>query len=344
MSATPAVHQMTYYPHAETPKHPSGEAQVGDTMKEINSLQRVGLREVWGNEARCFTPWLATNLHLLGTELNLQSEIEEVEAGLDKAGRVDILARQVGTGARVVIENQFGESDGSHCLHLLGYAANADANILVWVAEDFDAYYRSILSWLKESDSIAVYAVKAGAYRVGESLGYNFRLVEAPGAQARTGQREVAPMTMNTYFADFYRPLVSQLRRSELLPVGRGGWRGRWRSFATGYTNAIYATEFSEGTASVFLQFHGDDHQRVHQALIQDRAEIDVGLNGIAEWRELKDRSWVSLGMEAAEPNSETDPEAVRQWLADNILRLRAVAQPYLERVMRDLGIAPDSA
>ena len=66
---------------------------------------------------------------------------------MPEAGRVDIIAQQVSTMAKVVIENQLEDSDDSHCLRLLGYAANADANILVWVARDFTAYHRSILPW-----------------------------------------------------------------------------------------------------------------------------------------------------------------------------------------------------
>ena len=138
-------------------------------MPEINALEPVSLRQVWPDEARDFTPWLADNLHLLGAELNLALELVEVEATLPEAGRVDIIAQQVSTMAKVVIENQLEVSDDSHCLRLLGYAANADANILVWVARDFTPYHRSVLSWLNESDNIAVYAVAVRAYRVGDA-------------------------------------------------------------------------------------------------------------------------------------------------------------------------------
>ena len=151
-------------------------------------------------------------------------------------------------------------------------------------------------------------------------------------------------MTTNTYFADFYRPLVAQLRQSELVPVGRGGWRGRWRSFQTGYPGAIYVTEVTDGTVSVFLRLHGDEYQRVYEALTRHQAEIDDALSGSAEWVEVEGVSSVSLEMAADHPDLDTDPEAVRQWMADNILRLRGVVQPHLEQIMEELDIAPDRA
>ena len=132
-------------------------------MKEIHPLQPIRLSELWEHEARNFTPWLANNMMLLGAELNLELEVVKVEARLPNAGQVDILAQQVGTDTIVVIENQYGVSDDSHCLRLLGYAASADAGILVWVAEDFEDYHMKILSWLNRTDTIAVYAVKAEA-------------------------------------------------------------------------------------------------------------------------------------------------------------------------------------
>ena len=158
-------------------------------MPQINALEPVSLRQVWPDEARDFTPWMKDHLQMLGAELNLALEPVAAEVTLPGAGRVDIIAEQASTNAKVVIENQLEVSDDSHCLRLLGYAANADANILVWVAQDFTDYHRSILSWLNESDNIAVYAVAVRAYRVGDAIAADFQLVvEPPQSQpAATG-------------------------------------------------------------------------------------------------------------------------------------------------------------
>ena len=305
-------------------------------MRKINALEPVSLRDLWPDEARDFTPWLADHLHLLGAKLNLALELVEVEATLPEAGRVDILAEQVSTKAKVVIENQLEASDDSHCLRLLGYAANADANILVWVARDFTDYHRSILSWLNESDSIAVYAVAVRAYRVGGAEAADFRLiVEPPQSQPGTTSTSIR-MNTNTYYANFYRPVVEQLRRSGLVPVGRGGWRGRWRSFQTGYSNAVYAAGLSEGKAWAFLAVYEADNQHIYHALTQHRAEIDPKLNGGAEWDLGKESCWIGLRTEAVTSDPMFNPEAVGQWIVDNLLRLRDVAQPHLDQVMDD--------
>ena len=86
----------------------------------------------------------------------MELELVQTEVTVPQAGRVDIIARQTPTGAKVVIENQLERSDDSHCLRLLGYAASAEAYILVWVAQHFTDYHRSILNWVNEADTIDV--------------------------------------------------------------------------------------------------------------------------------------------------------------------------------------------
>ena len=162
-----------------------------------------------------------------------------------------------------MIENQLGASDDSHCLRLLGYAAYAEANILVWVAHSFTSYHRSILKWLNEADTIDVYAVTVQTYRVARTGQPNSsRWLEPP--QSRPTASRPASKNVNTLYAEFYRPLVARLRQRGVQPVGTGGWRGRWRSFQDRIRESIYATGFtdvSDGKGMVCLAFSGTRRQ-----------------------------------------------------------------------------------
>lgn len=306
-------------------------------MAEIHELKRVDLREAWPHEAWNFTPWLAERLHLLGKDLNFELELEGTEVTLPEAGRVDILAKQAGSGARVVIENQFGWSDDSHCLRLLGYAAHAESDILVWVAEDFTKYHCGIVAWLNQSDNINVYAVEARAYRVGDSLAADFELAVGP---TQSGSRPPAEPNTNTWYANFYRPLLEQLRREGLTSVGRGGFRGQWRSFESGYFQTVYAVGWSDDTAQAFLQAYGEDKERVYEGLTQHKAEIDTELNNEAIW----EAHWVRLETKPMPIVTDADYERVRQWLADNLLRLRKAIQPHLDQAMEEVRSGSDGA
>ena len=310
-------------------------------MEPVKSLW-----DVWPNEARQFTPWLSRHLDRLGDALGMKLESAETERVLRGAGRVDIvaqadiLARQGQTRATVVIENQLGESDDSHCLRLLGYAAGAEASILVWVAPSFTPYHQRILNWLNEADNIDVYAVEVRAFRVGEALAVNFQTVVEP-RRAGPAAPQPATRSTNTLYAEFYQPLVARLRRSGIATVGKGGFRGRWRSFQTGYPGAaVYGTGFDdEEKPQVFLTLLGGSRLPRYRALLQHREEIGGKVKGKLEWDEEREGAWgSSVTLERDEAcsltGSEEDLERARGWMADNLRSLRDALQPHLDQVM----------
>lgn len=305
----------------------------------IHSLRPMSLRDVWQHEAHHFTPWLAKHLDRLGDALGLELELVRTEVSLGQVGKVDILARQAETGAKVVIENQLGDSDGSHCLRLLGYAAGAEAYILVWVARHFSDYHRTILDWVNEADTIDVYAVTVQAYRVGDVIAADFRTVVEP-AQTPPGASPPAKRNWSSRYGDFYRPLAARLRRSGMPPVGRGGWRGRYRSFQTGYPDAIYTTALDrkEGKAHANLLLTGADHQRRYGALRQHQADIEAKLDRPATWHQDDQNSRIKLETESLEVlrewGPEEDLEIVRERLENLLLQLRDAVQSYLDNVM----------
>ena len=76
--------------------------------QQLGTLQRVALREIWPDEARDFTPWLASdeNITLLGDAINLELEVEGQELGVGPY-RADILCKDTSDDDHyVLIENQ----------------------------------------------------------------------------------------------------------------------------------------------------------------------------------------------------------------------------------------------
>lgn len=304
-------------------------------MPKIHPLDPVkSLWDVWRHEAYNFTPWLVEHIGLLSKALNMELEVVETEKTLQGAGRVDIYAKQANTGEIVLIENQLGGSDDSHCLRLLGYAAKAESNILVWIAGEFNSYHLSILKWLNEADTINVYAIKAQVYRVGEVLAVDFRTVAEPPQSQDTPPRSGAKSS-NTLYAEFYRPLVARLHQSGIQRVGRGGWRGRWRSFQTGLPGAIYVTRAEDKKIQVFLSL--DRSQERFKKLQENKEKINSKLPGTVLWT--GERNWFRIIIESTDPFSltaEQEWEVTRQWMAENLPRLRDALQPHMDQLRED--------
>ncbi|MDE0183234.1 MAG: hypothetical protein OXL39_17925 [Caldilineaceae bacterium] len=107
------------------------------------------VKKQWKDEEKCFTPFLANNLHLLSKELGFDLELEgmEVKAGPFKA---DIVARKSNSVDRVIIENQLTLADSKHLGQIIHYHVSLGAQTSVWVAPRFWGTSRSAIRWLNK--------------------------------------------------------------------------------------------------------------------------------------------------------------------------------------------------
>ena len=100
---------------------------------DISRLKRVAIRNVWKNEEKDFTPWLAKNIDILGETLGTPLTIIEREADVGETFKADLLVEGL-DGDLGVVENQFGKSDHDHVGKLLTYLANLEAKKAVWLS------------------------------------------------------------------------------------------------------------------------------------------------------------------------------------------------------------------
>ncbi|AUX26140.1 uncharacterized protein SOCEGT47_067010 [Sorangium cellulosum] len=99
-------------------------------MTVLGEIKSVPIRDLWPNEARDFTPWLAANIGRLGAALGIGLEIIATEAEVGDFS-LDLLAKDLGSGRSAVIENQFGTTDHDHLGKLVTYAGGVDAGAVI---------------------------------------------------------------------------------------------------------------------------------------------------------------------------------------------------------------------
>jgi len=160
--------------------------------KQLGSLTRVELRDIWYDEAGAFTPWLATpeNLQLLGQTLGLELEYEDQETRVGSF-RADISARDTSDGSWVLIENQLERTDHLHLGQLLTYAAGLEAVTIVWVSAQFRDEHRGALDWLNEitDDRFRFFGLEIELWRIGDSVSApKFNVVSKPNDWTATIQ------------------------------------------------------------------------------------------------------------------------------------------------------------
>ena len=323
---------------------------------EPDNSEHIPLRRVWPNETIHFTPWLAENLSELAAELGVELQLTQTEA-YGYGGYTDILAEVAG-GGKVVIENQLELSDNDHFVRLVGYAADHDAKILIWVAPQFDEYHQRLLGWLDQAlgDDREIHAVQVKLVPGGDLRSADAD-PEAPGFRAEFSQitlrndwpqwstlTPLEPSELNQRYRDFFQTMIGDLRREGFTDRSRA-LAGNDQSFPTDFTGISYNVGFWNGggkpSLDVYLWIATDETERnkqIFDELSGYQDEIAGKLSGVTWDRRNNMRMcsiYFSRGGSIASP--EEDLTELREWAVDRLVRLRAAFEPWLEKVMCDL-------
>ncbi|MFQ5775944.1 MAG: DUF4268 domain-containing protein, partial [Kiloniellaceae bacterium] len=195
---------------------------------------------------------MAEHLSKLGEALGLDLELVEREGAVGDFS-ADIVARDLGRGDLVVIENQLEGTDHSHLGQLLTYAAGLDAGVIVWLSRDFREEHRQAIDWLNRNTATAVhfFGVVIELLKVDESRpAVNFRPVAFPNdwsrkAQSRPGSGEISGK--QALYQEFFQRLIDDLRDNHSFTNAKGGQPQNGYTFASGTRGFSYVLDFVAG-------------------------------------------------------------------------------------------------
>lgn len=322
------------------------------TTQESEGENHVDVREVWPLEAYHFTPWLAENLDSLGKAVDMKLTLRQQEAP-GWAGFLDILA-EAKDKSKVAIENQLEASDSDHFARLIGYAANHDASILIWVAPQFWEYHLKQVAWLNkvmagnaEIHAVAVRLVPDGDLRpVGsdENRGgfhAEFASVDKDGPEWAVLKEGDLSETDQRY-RDFFQELLGDLRSAEFTDRTTV-YAGYSQSFPSEYPGITYNAGFEFNTPCVYLWISAGAYSvRFYDALCGYKEELKDQLNDLRfnVIGQLGGWNRVSLGVTRHGDINAPDEELreIREWMSENLISLRNAIQPRLEAVMNELN------
>ncbi len=203
-------------------------------MIELGTLETVPVRDIWRDEAKDFTPWLADqgNLDLLGRAVGMKLQFAGMEESVGRYS-ADLVCELVG-GGKAVIENQLKETDHDHLGKLLTYAAHMDAEIVIWVSQSCTDEHRAAVDWLnrRSSRKLGFFAVEIHALRIGHSKpAPRFKVVAGPRdwVKQRGGTDDLPPTESRDPqgFWHGFREFVHG-QNSTALKLTKPGGGGRW--------------------------------------------------------------------------------------------------------------------
>ena len=312
-------------------------------MTDFGEIKLVDVRDVWPNEATNFTPWLENNIDRLGQALGIEIEVQEREADVGDFS-LDIMAKDLGTGRIVVIENQLTQTDHDHLGKLLTYAGGFDAGVLVWIAKELRDEHRKALEWLNDhtGPDVDFFGVVIEVVRIDDSKpAFNFKPVVFPNEwqKDKGGSRPVASAKGEAYRA-YFQDLIDELRTKHKFTGARVGQPQSWYAFSSGVRGVIFSNSFAQGgkvRAEVYIDLQDkDQNKNLFDRLLEQQAAIEKEYGAGLKWERLDDKraSRIAAYREgSSDAPTETRAELL-QWSIENLLRLKKVILPQAKAIL----------
>ncbi len=308
-------------------------------VSEMGKLEVVDVRKVWETEAQDFTPWLASNLTLLGDALELELELVQVEAQVGPFS-LDILARD-DSGTMVAIENQLGNTDHTHLGQLLTYAAGFDVRSLIWVTPRFRDEHRAALDWLNRwtPKEISVYGVEVRAVSIGNSLpAPEFIPVVLPNEWSKSNRARLNPDAARR--REFYQALVNRLLEAGF--TDRKNATAVWiQRFSSGVADLEYCADVGNNPRVIMTIPNRERRNQVFDVLRDDSEQVKhieeaLGLESDPK-TELVWKTGPGNIVVRRSGSSDNLTSDIEGWMFDYLIRFKDVFNPLVADIMNSL-------
>jgi hypothetical protein len=308
---------------------------IEEKIMELGKIQNVFLKELWPGEATQFTPWLAQNLDVLADKLGMDLELESTEVSVGDFS-ADIIAIDLSTNRRVIIENQFGSTDHRHLGQLITYSSVLGVGVVVWIAETIRSEHKSAIDFLNQNlkESLRLYAVEASIIRIDESKpAFVLNVVSMPAeAPVVSGDPQQLSETREKY-RTYFQGLIDELRETHKFTNARSGQPQNWYTFSSENSRVYtYSTSFSKGgrvRVEVYIDC-GDKtkNEQLFECLLnKHKDELEAALGFALSWEILDHRRACRI---AVYRDGEIDADSeklvdIKQWAIENLLKFKAV-------------------
>jgi len=182
---------------------------------EFEFIEEIPLNKYFKTEDRHFTPWLQENIDKLGNVIGIDIVNAETEVPIGNY-RLDILAYESGTDRTIAIENQYGKTDHSHLGQLITYMAGINAEVVVWLAENFNSEHISAINHLNQisDEDIAFFCIKPRIIKIGESKpAIEFVTIAKPDEWEKQVKSETKVSDRGIAYKEFWKLVVNKYQQ-----------------------------------------------------------------------------------------------------------------------------------
>ena len=300
-------------------------------MVKISKLKDVSPREFWPNEEKDFTPWLQKNFHELGEKIGINA-INVRKEKTTGDFRVDLIAEEVSTGHKIIVENQLMSTDHNHLGQLITYAAGLDANIVIWLSSDFRVEHKAALSWLNSitSEDVSFFGVRIRTSKIDDKIGYDLDVVVQPDEWS---PKRRAYSEKRQRYSRFYTGLLTSLREKGITNASKGNadtFQGMGFGWSKAYLEFRFTTDGMFRVAFYIVTSEDGMKELLYDPLFKRKASIEevFGESLVWERRDGQKHSTISIYKEGS-IDDEDSLDELRKWAVDKTIKIQQSLEPH---------------
>lgn len=309
---------------------------------KLGTLKTVDLRSVWGHEALDFTRWLAKeeNIAILAEELDINIENIKPE---ESAGRysVDILADEVSSKRKVIIENQLEATDHKHLGQILTYASAHDASIIIWIVKDYTEEHKQAIDWFNRHmpEQIAFFLVQIELWQIGNSEpAPKFNIISQPNNWAKTLKNAALsgkgnPSELKLLQQRFWQSLkeyVNKLDTKSSINYGRTPRPQHWYDISFGTSKANITLTFNSKQNQISCELYIKKDEAIYKTIEKEKELIEKTLGDDIQFMDLPDSlAFKIIKYHSCSPSDENQWNNYFRWLNEQAEKFQKAFKKY---------------
>lgn len=308
----------------------------------IGKIKKVNLRDIWKNEARDFTTWLAENIDTLNEVLESNFSVVEREHAVGDFS-LDIMAED-SDGGKVIIENQLEKTDHDHLGKMITYLSNLDAKVAVWISSNPREEHIKAVNWLNEftPEDVSFYLVSIEAIVIGNSEPAPlFTIVAEPSIMSKEIGKEKKEYAERHYLRkEFWGQLLEKAKMKTGLHSNISPSIYHWIGTGVGKSGVSlnYVITNDCVSSEVYLD-RGKDYPNLNKErfdyLYKNKEQIEKVFGGHLSWERLdkKRASRIIIRFKGFGLRDRTGWSEAQDKMINSMILLEKSIRPYIQKL-----------
>ena len=307
-------------------------------MGNLGKMQKVtDLRDIWPNEQRDFSKWLAMpeNLKILSDAIGIGDIVLEERESRIGDYFADLYAKEDGAGRKIIIENQLESTNHDHLGKIITYAAGKNAEIVIWIVKKARDEHKQAIEWLNQytDENLGFFLLEIELWKIDNSLpAPKFNIVEAPNDWAKSLQTiddlsEVKALQLN--FWQHFKEYASEQRHFMQEFTLRKPRAQHWYSFSLGTTAFRLALTVNTKDKVLGTEIYIPHDKELFQEFCKKKEQIEAILENKVECIEATKDCRI-LTKHKLDIKNKQDWDKAYAWFCDMALKFKEVSNMFI--------------